>query len=305
MGVSLFRCEDAEDLAGRNNAYGPNEEDSTSWSDLDIEDLRASLPSAEVLAAADLQSVSDRSHSLEQTYDSPDSRRPSGDYSARETASQPDRSSLHGTLGTAAELGSSFDGGVSVSESLLRDYSELDALRAGIPTTIQEDSAYLQQLQSAAENRRSVDINRKAKSLALKALRQYSAEGKPSRHSLQVPAEAAEAISQPRHLGGPSPADGLLLAGLESLTTDVPKGRCSCALKRHYEERARLSQDIGQDVPFTSSDRSFAELMAANQYSLDAPYTSAPGQASSIEHQDDAVGAEVQWKVSLHMPVFK
>lgn len=263
-------------MAERQDAYGsPSDDELDGWSESDIEALRSSLPPAEDAAAADLKSISDRSRddsltlsdwsrqdSLEelirrdQLYAQRQECEPEFSQVAGDEYRQ-SSSSVMSTVGNSTDLGSSFDG-ASVSPSLLREHRDAFAFPAGVPNTISEGAQHLQEQPSHSESRRSREISSKARSMAAKATRRTSNERK---NSSQVPSNLG---TQPESQGQstiPSLAEGLGFSQLMSFQRGQPKGRCSCMLKRHFDERSRLSRDLGQEAALTDSDTSFANLM--------------------------------------------
>ncbi|KAK9831181.1 hypothetical protein WJX74_006414 [Apatococcus lobatus] len=266
-GCECGRCEDAEDLAERQHAYGsPSDDEAGSWSESQIEALRSSLPPAEHAAAADLQSISDRSRddSLEDLIrrDQLFARR-SQDI-PEEAEHRQSSSSLLSTLGNSTDFGSSLDGASS-----LRDQRDGIGPMIEVSDLASEGAQHLQEHKSAAESRRSFEVSRKAHSNTGIATRCMSGDLKNT-HSDQ------EKLSD-----APSSAESVGFSQLLSFQRGTPKGRCSCMLKRHFDERSRLSRDLGQEAAFTDSDPSFSDLMKSVEGSI-SPSSSLATQLSNM-----------------------
>lgn len=169
----------------------------------------------------------------------------------------------------STDVGSSFDGSTE-SPRILRE--QRDGMGpTGVPKTIQEDAQHLQQQPSEAERRRSREVSRKARSTAVKASERSSRGDNKNNLWLEADDKSQSDL--------PSVAENDDFSKLLSFQRGAPKGRCSCMLKRHFDERSRLSKDLGQEAAFTESDHSFADLMKSAQCSSTSP-SSLPRQLS-------------------------
>lgn len=163
-------------------------------------------------------------------------------------------------MGNPADLSSSFDG-ASISPGLLRDHQQALACPAGVPSTISERAQHLQEPRSCTEGRISCKVSGERHSFAANARPSMSTDSTGSSpmysHSEVQPESQGQSPV-------PSLAEGLGFAQLMSFQRGHPQGRCSCMLKRHFDERSRLSRDLGQEAALTDSDSSFADLMTTD-----------------------------------------
>ncbi len=177
-----------------------------------------------------------------------------------------------------------------MSPSLLKDHHDLTSARAGLPDTIKEEEVHLQQIPSG--RRWSQEVLLKSKPASSKAHRSStgSCRALPSQSEDRA---VKPSLDEQRKQGA---------LQFSTIQREAPNGRCSCMIKRHYEERSKLSMDLGQDVAFSASDHSFRELMNQESPSSGQDGITSQNESTHVQPTADVPASQHQSSSSRARP---